>query len=65
MLDDKEFEKRVNARLNKQSGVDPTLGNFAKQAPKTVDLSEIGRKAYERVKDQSVSLRLMNEKKLK
>jgi hypothetical protein len=55
-MDQQEFEKKVQERLNRPTGgVDPSgMGNFAKQQPKPVDLTEFGRKMYERVKNRKV-----------
>lgn len=51
-MDTKEFEKKVQERLNKPTGgADPTMFNGAKQQPKPVDMKEVGRKLYQRLKD--------------
>jgi hypothetical protein len=51
-MDDKEFEKKVQAKLNEQKGgVDPaTMGNGARSKPKYADNHELGRKLYQRLK---------------
>ncbi|MCM3705840.1 MULTISPECIES: hypothetical protein [Cytobacillus] len=55
-----DFEKKVQERLNKPKGVDPSMGNGAKRLPGYQDLGKLGRQAYERVKGKTVNDRVKN-----
>lgn len=47
---EKEVQKRVEQKQGNWTGVDPSPMNGARRMPQPVDMKEVGRKAYEKIK---------------